>query len=840
MNWLNKLSARTIRLVFTILAVYALIIGSINFVRVMVIETTSNDECLWVKEGRPDSTGVFIRQVMPGGVADKAGLKDGDLLIAINGQRFKDGNGAQRILNRVGAKETAVYLIERNGEQMEVQITVTKVFNLLYLSIAILGLAFLVIGYIVGMTKPQESAQQIFYFLGLMFMLQVGGMASPSAPVYNTILLIDNTASNLLLPPLFLHFFLHFPVKRDVVVKRRWFVPLLYGVSLLNIGMLVCLRFIARIDMSDSLFPIAARVVYFLYILVGFLLFISSYRKIRTKEARRPLSIILWGTALGLASVFYFIVMGAVMPLSQIFIFHQALLSPALLIIAIPVSFGYAIFKYRLMDIEIVVKKSLVYSLITANIAVIYLVLVFGIGQLLGGMLGEENNKIMTVLAIIVIAFVFDPVKRRVQSIVDRLFYRERYNYQKALLEFSQELPRLIDLHKIVDSVAATISKTMHIENVFLSVYDKAKDEWIAYVKRETDVQCHFKDGEGSLVKLLKDTRTAQFFYRLKDESESNRLHPDDREMIIRANVVLSIPMLLQNRLTGILNLGPKLSGKIYSQEDVDLLTTVASQAAIAIENARLHLEELEKQKIEKELETARRIQQGLLPKENPKIEGLDVSGISIPATSVGGDYFDFIELDEKHLVVIVGDVSGKGMSAALYMSKIQGMVQLASGMYSSPRDILVEVNRKIYDGIERNSFITMIVALFDLEEHKTIICRAGHNPVLLSVNGTISSLKMKGIGLGLEEGSIFEQELEQMEKTFAPGNTFIFYSDGLTEAMNRDQVEFGEDRVVELVRSNIHLNAAEIQQKVIAEVERFRGDAEQNDDITVVVVKCR
>lgn len=492
------------------------------------------------------------------------------------------------------------------------------------------------------------------------------------------------------------------------------------------------------------------------------------------------------------------------------------------------------------MDIEIVVKKSLVYSLITANIAVIYLVLVFGIGQLLGGMLGEENNKIMTVLAIIVIAFVFDPVKRRVQSIVDRLFYRERYNYQKALLEFSQELPRLIDLHKIVDSVAATISKTMHIENVFLSVYDKAKDEWIAYVKRETDVQCHFKDGEGSLVKLLKDTRTAQFFYRLKDESESNRLHPDDREMIIRANVVLSIPMLLQNRLTGILNLGPKLSGKIYSQEDVDLLTTVASQAAIAIENARLHLEELEKQKIEKELETARRIQQGLLPKENPKIEGLDVSGISIPATSVGGDYFDFIELDEKHLVVIVGDVSGKGMSAALYMSKIQGMVQLASGMYSSPRDILVEVNRKIYDGIERNSFITMIVALFDLEEHKTIICRAGHNPVLLSVNGTISSLKMKGIGLGLEEGSIFEQELEQMEKTFAPGNTFIFYSDGLTEAMNRDQVEFGEDRVVELVRSNIHLNAAEIQQKVIAEVERFRGDAEQNDDITVVVVKCR
>jgi sigma-B regulation protein RsbU (phosphoserine phosphatase) len=836
MNLLNRLPAKVIRIIFTLLALYALILGGINFVRVMFTEATSNDECIWLKEGRPDSTGIVIRQIVPGGVAEQGNLKDGDILLAIDGNRFRNEYEAQWILNKVGAKETAVYLIERDGKQMQINITITKVFNLLHLSLALLGIVFLIIGYTVGMTKPRESLQQKFYFLGLFMMTIFSAITrTASYPTLNILLSINSLIGLFVLPPLFVHFFLWFPIKREALTKSRWLLPTLYGMSLLNVG-IVLIRIVTNVPRGTP--DIIVNAVFVLYLLVGFGVYISSYVKIKSKELKKPLSIILWGTAIGMGAIAYLIAISFLLPLSQIVLFHPAYLLPIMLVTALPISFGYAIFKYRLMDIHIIIRKSLVYSLITACIAVIYLVMVFGVGQLLSGLLGEQDNKVMTVLAIVVIAFAFDPIKKRVQDFIDRFFYRERYDYQKTLLGFSKELPRLIDLNKILDSVVETVSKTMHIQTASICLYEKTKDACVTYVKVGTDMDYQLEEHDGSLVKLLKDTRAPQFFYRIKEESDMDRLRPEDREIIVNSNTVLSIPMFLQNRLIGVLNLGPKLSGKIYSEEDVDLLTTVAGQAAIAIENARLHLEELAKQKIEEELRMARKIQQGLLPKENPNIIGLDISGTSIPATTVGGDYFDFIKIDDNHLIVIVGDVSGKGMSAALYMSKIQGMIQLASDVYPSPRDMLVEVNRKIYDGIERNSFITMIVALFDLEKKQVSLCRAGHNPVLLSINGTVSSLKIKGIGLGLEEGSIFEQELEQVEKPLIKGNTYIFYSDGLTEAMTSSQEEFGEQRVMEIAKRSAHLSAEAIQQTLLSEVRDFSKEAEQNDDITIVVVK--
>ena len=281
------------------------------------------------------------------------------------------------------------------------------------------------------------------------------------------------------------------------------------------------------------------------------------------------------------------------------------------------------------------------------------------------------------------------------------------------------------------------------------------------------------------------------------------------------------------------------MSGKVYSQEDIDLLSTVGGQAAIAIENARLHESEIEKKRIEEELSLARRIQQGLLPKENPPMTGLDIAGVSIPALTVGGDYFDYIPLGANKLLVVVGDVSGKGMSAALYMSKIQGMIQIIAPMYLDPKEILIQVNRQIYESLERRSFITMILALFDMEKKEVRICRAGHNKALIGVNGTLEYLKGGGIGLGLERGPVFEQELEEIKQPFNKNSIFVFYSDGLTEAMNEGMSQFGEEAVFAIVKEKRGLGARELQTTILKSVEDFRGAAEQNDDLTVVVVKA-
>jgi sigma-B regulation protein RsbU (phosphoserine phosphatase) len=298
--------------------------------------------------------------------------------------------------------------------------------------------------------------------------------------------------------------------------------------------------------------------------------------------------------------------------------------------------------------------------------------------------------------------------------------------------------------------------------------------------------------------------------------------------------------MFLQGRLIGFINAGPKLSGKVYSQEDIDLLSTVGGQAAIAIENARLHQSEIEIQRFEKELALARDIQQSLLPKANPVINGLDISGISIPASTVGGDYYDYIELGDGKLLVVVGDVSGKGVSAALYMSKIQGMIQVIAPMHEHPRDMLVQVNRRIYESMERKSFITMILALFDLRRKEVLICRAGHSKALIGVNGSLEYLRGGGIGLGLERGPVFEQELEEIRRPLHSNSLFVFYSDGLTEAMNEREVPFGEETVFDLVRSRRSMTAQQLQDTILTSVEEYRGTAEQNDDLTVVVVKSR
>jgi len=162
---------------------------------------------------------------------------------------------------------------------------------------------------------------------------------------------------------------------------------------------------------------------------------------------------------------------------------------------------------------------------------------------------------------------------------------------------------------------------------------------------------------------------------------------------------------------------------------------------------------------------------------------------------SVGGDYFDYIQLGPKKLLVVVADVSGKGMSAALYMSKIQGMVQLAAHMYKTPKEMLIQINRRIFDGIERKSFITMILAMFDLQKNEVRICRAGHNKALIGVNGKLQFLNGHGIGLGLERGKIFEKELQEIRKPLTHDGIFVFYSDGLTEAMDEQKINLVRNR---------------------------------------------
>ncbi|MBN1449128.1 MAG: SpoIIE family protein phosphatase [Bacteroidetes bacterium] len=782
---------------------------------------------------------LVITDIVEGGVTDQAGIEEGDILLRIDGISVNHSYGAQYLLNIHPAGSKAAFLVERDGRLLTLHVQVLKIFNYIYLAQFILGLGFLLVGYFVVMARPQGSIQRKFARFGIFAMLFFGLSSVVASDIYDPLwkvygFLAVFLIARVLAPPVFISFFLHFPVRRPVV-QQRWLMPVLYGIVLIAaFGQAVYVfrwfGFVMEWEVSLIFYYVPL-----LYFLVGLSIFLHSYYTRVEPEQRNALRPILQSIIIGVAAFIYTAVINTMYPF--VIFLQPYLLLPSLLIVGIPPAFGYSIIKHRLMDVTVIVKRSIIYGVVTAIIAAIYLAVVFGLGRMLGVILGETDNQLWTLIAFVIIALLFDPLKQRVQRIVDRFFYRERYNYQKALLEFSSELPRQINLEQILNSVVNRISSTMHVDKVSVSLCGENNGCYVVS-KNIPEELCVFSDSPGGVYELLERTRQPQSFALIEEDTRIT--DPADRQKIIDSDIYLMVPMFLQDKLLGAVNVGPKLSGSVYSQEDIDLLSTVAGHAAIALENARLHRSEINDQKIQEQLKIAQRIQQGLLPKDNPSNDRLDIDGVSIPAMTVGGDYYDYIELPGNRLLVAVGDVSGKGMSAALYMAKVQGMIRFAAQIYGSPREILSSVNRLIYEGMERNSFITMILALFDLDAGTVTMCRAGHTQPLVALNGDMRFLGSDGMGLGLEPGDIFDRSLEENVHALKPDGLILLYSDGLTEAMDVDMKEFGEERVIDLVRKWSHCSSTELKNHLIEAIVEHRDGAEQNDDITLVVIRVR
>jgi serine phosphatase RsbU (regulator of sigma subunit) len=255
--------------------------------------------------------------------------------------------------------------------------------------------------------------------------------------------------------------------------------------------------------------------------------------------------------------------------------------------------------------------------------------------------------------------------------------------------------------------------------------------------------------------------------------------------------------------------------------------------------------EKAEKERLEQELLIARNIQMSLLPQGPLEIPGVSLSGHCEPAREVGGDYYDFLPLDEDRLGILIADVSGKGTSAALYMAELKGLVLSLSRHHVSPRRMLMEANRIISRHLDSRSFITMTYAVVDLRARTMTCARAGHCP-LVYVPGpeagsrTPQVLTPEGMVLGLQFdlGDTFDRLLEEVTLPLGRGDLFVLYTDGISEAMNPDGDCFGDHRLVELAERHADLASDDLQARILSEVHTFAGDAAQHDDMTMVLVK--
>jgi len=317
---------------------------------------------------------------------------------------------------------------------------------------------------------------------------------------------------------------------------------------------------------------------------------------------------------------------------------------------------------------------------------------------------------------------------------------------------------------------------------------------------------------------------------------------PVKSEMIQKAfpeldqmGVNLIVPMKIQNKIKGLILLGKRVNNIDFTDSDIEFIYSVGSLAIISLENRRLLQEEIEKQKLEEEIELARQIQQNLLPWEIPKSEIFEISAINLPSKQVGGDYFDVMKLDKDKILVSIADVSGKGIPASLLMANLQAFIKLIIQQEFELDKATATINDLLTQNTSDGRFITFFWGILDEKEKSFTYVNAGHNPPILIREDKIIRLSEGGIILGVMKTII---TYNKNKISLQSGDMIVLFTDGVSEAMNTNSEEFGEDKLEDLCKNLSTLSAQTALEFIKKEVESFTHGAPQSDDLTLMVIK--
>jgi phosphoserine phosphatase RsbU/P len=321
----------------------------------------------------------------------------------------------------------------------------------------------------------------------------------------------------------------------------------------------------------------------------------------------------------------------------------------------------------------------------------------------------------------------------------------------------------------------------------------------------------------------------------ISDAQLDDALRQQKSIVMHRVRSMMAAPLQTADRVIGLIYVDNGAVIRPFSQEDLDLLTVMANVAAIRIEHARLAEIEQSEKMMELELAQASEIQRTLLPPEAPVYDGYDLSGLNLPCHTVGGDYYDFVPYEDGRLALVVGDVSGKGLPAALMMSSLQARVQMLRETKPDPGTAVRTLNRSLTERCPLGKFITFFYGLLDPATGVLEYSNAGHNyPLVLRTSGVVEQLKGNGLVMGL----FAAVEYEQRQTVLAPGELLALYSDGVTEASTDDGKEFGEDGLAKFLAARMALPCEEIVNQLVDHMRKWRGNTGFADDFTVVLVR--
>jgi len=321
----------------------------------------------------------------------------------------------------------------------------------------------------------------------------------------------------------------------------------------------------------------------------------------------------------------------------------------------------------------------------------------------------------------------------------------------------------------------------------------------------------------------------------ISDAQVDDALRQQKSIVMHRVRSMMAVPLQTGDRVIGLIYVDNSTFIRPFSQEDLDLLTVMANVAAIRIEHARLAEVEQAEKLMELELSQASEIQQTLLPTEAPLYEGYDLAGYNLPCRTVGGDYYDFVPYKDGRLALVVGDVSGKGLPAALLMSSLQARVQMLRETNPDPGTAVTILNRSLAERCPLGKFITFFYALLDVKSGLLKYSNAGHNyPLLLRAGGSVEQLSGSGMVMGIFPSVYYEVREIKLE----PGDLLALYSDGVTEASTAKGVEFGEDGLTQFLSERKSESCSQIVASLADHVRRWRGSSSFSDDFTIVLAR--
>jgi|LakMenEpi03Aug12_release.lakeMendotaPanAssembly.Ray.scaffolds.fasta_scaffold15713_7 sigma-B regulation protein RsbU (phosphoserine phosphatase) len=292
----------------------------------------------------------------------------------------------------------------------------------------------------------------------------------------------------------------------------------------------------------------------------------------------------------------------------------------------------------------------------------------------------------------------------------------------------------------------------------------------------------------------------------------------------------------------GVLAVAKPHSDGFFNEHDFSVFRSVAEQSSFALGNSLIHLEASEKRSLENELRTAREVQRILLPDCDPKVAGYRISGTNTPARIISGDYYDFIDLGQNRWGLVIADVSGKGVAAGLLMAMCRSVLRCLAHNESSPAAVLGKLNRQLFPDIREDMFISMAYLILDGDSGKAVMARAGHDPAFWfhKATGEITQIKPPGLVVGIDEGDVFERVTKDYEFTIEPGDCLLLHTDGVKEALNQEEDEFGIERMKENFANNSAKGAESVLTEMLRTLKDFTGEGPQMDDITLVAIEKR